>query len=70
MSGKNRVLVVDDELAILRFLKPALEANDYEMYSVGTVADALKQIEEYRGIDHQRRRIAARVFHAVFPRII
>jgi len=44
MSGKNRVLVVDDELAILRFLKPALEANDYEMYSVGTVADALKQI--------------------------
>jgi two-component system KDP operon response regulator KdpE len=44
MSGKHRVLVVDDEPAILRFLKPALEANDYEMHSVGTVAGALKQI--------------------------
>ena len=30
MTGKTRVLVVDDEPAILRFLKPALEANDYE----------------------------------------
>jgi two-component system KDP operon response regulator KdpE len=44
MTGKNRVLVVDDEPAILRFLKPALEANGYEMHSVGTVAAALKQI--------------------------
>lgn len=44
MTGKNRVLVVDDEPAILRFLKPALEANGYEMHSVGTVTDALKQI--------------------------
>jgi len=44
MSGKNRILVVDDEPAILRFLKPALEANGYEMNAVGTVADALKQI--------------------------
>ena len=40
MSAKLRVLVVDDEAAILRFLKPALEANDYEMTSVGTVAEA------------------------------
>jgi two-component system KDP operon response regulator KdpE len=44
MTTKTRVLVVDDEAAILRFLKPALEANDYEMTSVGTVAEALKQI--------------------------
>jgi two-component system KDP operon response regulator KdpE len=44
MSGKSRVLVVDDEPAILRFLKPALEANGYEMDSVGTVAEALKKI--------------------------
>jgi two-component system KDP operon response regulator KdpE len=36
--------VVDDEASILRFLKPALEANDYEMTSVGTLAEALKQI--------------------------
>jgi two-component system KDP operon response regulator KdpE len=43
MSAKLRVLVVDDEAAILRFLKPALEANGYEMTSAGTVAEALKR---------------------------
>lgn len=41
---KTRVLVVDDEAAILRFLKPALEANNYEMTSAGTVAEALKRV--------------------------
>ena len=44
MSSKTHVLVVDDEAAILRFLKPALEANDYEMTSAGTVAEAIKRI--------------------------
>ena len=44
MTAKVQVLVVDDEAAIMRFLKPALEANDYEMTSVGTVADAIKRI--------------------------
>lgn len=44
MSGKLRALVVDDEAAILRFLKPALEANNYEMSSAGTVAEAVKRI--------------------------
>ena len=44
MTGKTRVLVVDDEPAILRFLKPALEANDYELISAGTVAEAMKRI--------------------------
>jgi two-component system, OmpR family, KDP operon response regulator KdpE len=44
MTGKTRVLVVDDEVAILRFLKPALEANDYEMVSSGTVSEALRRI--------------------------
>ena len=29
MRTKTQVLVVDDEAAILRFLKPALEANGY-----------------------------------------
>jgi two-component system KDP operon response regulator KdpE len=38
------VLVVDDEAAILRFLKPALEANGYDMSSASTVADAVKRI--------------------------
>lgn len=44
MSSKIRVLVVDDEPAILRFLKPALEANNYEIMSAGTVAEAIKRI--------------------------
>ena len=44
MTGKTRVLVVDDAAAILRFLKPALEANAYELICAGTVAEALKRI--------------------------
>jgi two-component system, OmpR family, KDP operon response regulator KdpE len=44
MSSKTRVLVVDDEAAILRFLKLALEAGDYEMASAGTVAEAIKRV--------------------------
>lgn len=44
MSTKTRVLVVDDEAAILRFLKPALEASSYEMTSAGTVAEAIKRV--------------------------
>jgi two-component system KDP operon response regulator KdpE len=44
VTGRTRVLVVDDEAAMLRFLKPALEANDYAMASAGTVADATKRI--------------------------
>ena len=44
MSARTRVLVVDDEAAILRFLKPALEANNYEMASAGSVAEAIKHI--------------------------
>src|SRR5476651_135875 len=44
MSTKTDVLVVDDESAILRFLKPALEANGYEMTSAGSVAEATKRI--------------------------
>jgi two-component system KDP operon response regulator KdpE len=44
MTGRTRVLVVDDEAAILRFLKPALEANAYDMSSAGSVAEASKRI--------------------------
>ena len=44
MSTKTQVLVVDDEAAILRFLKPALEANGYEMASAGTMVEATKRI--------------------------
>ena len=44
MTQKIRVLVVDDEAAILRFLKPALEANNYDITSAQTVAESTKQI--------------------------
>ena len=44
MSTKTRILVVDDEPTILRFLRPALAANDYEVATAGTVADATKRI--------------------------
>jgi two-component system KDP operon response regulator KdpE len=37
-------LVVDDEPAILRFLKPALEANGYELTIAGTIVEAIKRI--------------------------
>ena len=44
MSGAMRVLVVDDEPAIHRFLAPALAANDYEMLKAETGVEALKRI--------------------------
>lgn len=44
MTARIRVFVVDDEPAILRFLKPALIANDYEVASAGTVAEATRRI--------------------------
>jgi two-component system KDP operon response regulator KdpE len=44
MSAKIRVLVIDDEAPILRFLKPAIEANNYEMTSAGSVAEGIKRI--------------------------
>jgi len=44
MSANRRVLLVDDEAAIVRFLRPALEANDFEIISAGTVAEAVKRV--------------------------
>jgi two-component system KDP operon response regulator KdpE len=44
MTAKIRVLVVDDEAAILKFLKPALGANDYDVATAGGVAEATKRI--------------------------
>jgi two-component system, OmpR family, KDP operon response regulator KdpE len=44
MSSKIRVLVVDDEPAILRFLRPALVASNYDVEAATTVAEATKRI--------------------------
>jgi len=44
MTHPTRVLVVDDEPAIHRFLAPALAANDYEVLRAETGSAALRQI--------------------------
>jgi two-component system, OmpR family, KDP operon response regulator KdpE len=44
MTHPTRVLVIDDEPAIHRFLKPALEVNEYEVISAGTASEGLKRI--------------------------
>jgi two-component system KDP operon response regulator KdpE len=44
MTKSRRILLVDDEAAIIRFLRPALEANDFEIMTAGTVAEAVKRV--------------------------
>ncbi len=44
MTGRYKVLIVDDEPAIARFLRPALSANDYDVVEVGNAADASRYI--------------------------
>jgi two-component system, OmpR family, KDP operon response regulator KdpE len=44
MTLKARILVVDDEPGILRFLRAALVANDFEFESARSVQEALKSI--------------------------
>jgi two-component system, OmpR family, KDP operon response regulator KdpE len=44
MTGKPRVLVVDDEPAILRFLRPALEANGFQVMAAATASEATQRI--------------------------
>jgi two-component system KDP operon response regulator KdpE len=43
MTTKHRVLLVDDEAAIIRFLKPALEANRYDIINATTIAEAIQR---------------------------
>lgn len=44
MTGAPIVLVVDDEPAILRFLKPALSAGGYEVAEAGSMGEAVRAI--------------------------
>ena len=44
MTARLRALVVDDEAAILRFLKPALAANNYDVATAETAASATRTI--------------------------
>ncbi len=41
---KTRVLIIDDEAPIQRFLRPALQASGYDVYSAETGAEALRLI--------------------------
>lgn len=42
-AHRPRVLIVDDEAAILRFLKASLSANEYEVIEASTGAEAIKR---------------------------
>ena len=47
MTLKARILVVDDEPGILRFLRAALVANDFEFESTRSVQEAIKSIASH-----------------------
>lgn len=48
MSNGPRVLVVDDEVQIRRFLRIALEANGYRVFETSTGREALQEIARTR----------------------
>lgn len=48
MTDKRRILIVDDEPQILRFLKPALIAGGYEVAQAMNGREALRRIETFR----------------------
>ncbi len=48
MTDRRRILVVDDEPQIQRFLKPALTAGGYIVAQAANGRDALRQIDEFR----------------------
>ena len=51
MTGtvKTKVLIVDDETAIRRFLRTALDAHGYEVHEAGTGVEALEVLQELEG---------------------
>ncbi len=48
MTEPRRILIVDDEPQILRFLKPALTAGGYEVAQATNGREALRQIETFK----------------------
>ncbi len=48
MNAEPAVLVVDDELAIRRFLRLSLETNDYRIYEAETGRDGLAKAAQFR----------------------
>ena len=48
MSSGPRVLVIDDEIQIRRFLRISLEANHYEVYEVGNGLEGISRAAQLR----------------------
>ena len=48
MNAEPAVLVVDDELAIRRFLRLSLETNDYRIYEAENGRDGLAKAAQFR----------------------
>ena len=48
MSDRKRILIVDDEPQIQRFLKPALVAGGYAVAQATSGREALRQIDEFQ----------------------
>lgn len=48
MSGKLRVLIVDDEIEIRRFLRASLNAHGHTVFEANCGQDALKMAVDYR----------------------
>ncbi len=48
MTDRKRILIVDDEPQIQRFLKPALVTGGYAVAQATTGREALRQIDEFR----------------------
>ena len=44
MVGRHRILIVDDEPQIQRFLRPALQASDYDVISASTGREARREV--------------------------
>lgn len=43
MDEKRRVLVIDDEVAIRRYLRASLDPNEYEIFEAGTGEDGMRK---------------------------
>ncbi len=48
MTNKARILIVDDEKAIIRALQKSLTAHGYEVFTAMTAAKALEGVEQHR----------------------
>jgi two-component system KDP operon response regulator KdpE len=48
MNDKTRILVIDDEVSVSRFIRHSLEANGYQVFEAGTAQEGLQKVVENR----------------------